>query len=164
MHRLRLGRSLRTGVACLAAVVCILVGNRVARASASPTLVPTASTYDASAFAVTHGWERVVAQSDGRFHGMSVRGYHPGASAAFDFWGSTFRLYGVVGPGGGLGLVTIDGHPAYIMNFYAPRKSTHLVVYESPKLTRTKHRIELKILGERTTPGRYVNLDGIDVR
>ena len=132
-------------------------------AAAPQPLAPAATTYGADVFQTSSGWERVSLR-DGRFRDRSVRSFRPGARAWVDFSGTAFRLYGVVGRGGGFGLVSIDGHPAYVMTFDGPQKLTHRVVYASPTLASGTHRVTVENLREPASPSRYVNLDGIDIR
>ncbi|GAC1523497.1 MAG: hypothetical protein NVS2B8_06030 [Vulcanimicrobiaceae bacterium] len=147
----------------IAAAVAAIGSGTAARANETP-LVPSAQTYDAGVFRYSQGWERVAARTDGRYHGASLRGFRAGARATLAFVGTSFRLYGVLGDHGGNGLVTVDGRPTFVMNFYAAQKATHRVVYASTTMPRGTHRVTVEILHGDMPDKRYVNLDGIDVR
>ena len=133
-------------------------------AARRPTTVTT-TMWDSAAFEHTSHWERVEGLRDGRFHGSSLRSFFGGALAKVVFTGAGIRLYGVVGRGGGVGAVSIDGHTASNANFYASRKATHRRVFESTALARGRHVlvIEVALSAAPRDHRRYVNLDGIEV-
>jgi hypothetical protein len=117
---------------------------------------------DDGSFAYDGRWEHVRGIEDGRHRGQSSRSFHPGSGATLNFEGRFVRLYGVVGPGGGRGLVEVDGgRERRIATFTSARKRADVVVFESGPLPPGRHRLRLAVLppapGMR---GRYVNVDG----
>lgn len=123
-------------------------------------------TYGADQFAHGAGWERVAGHYDGRYLGSSLRSYRPGARATLDFEGTTLLLYGVLGVGGGIGIVSIDGKVADVMNFFASRKVTHWIVYASPRLPRGAHRLTVEVVRPSRDPKAklgFVNIDSATV-
>lgn len=79
--------------------------------------------------------DRMTGTGDNRFHytgrwtSAAGDGYHrgthswsnqPGSSAEIRFTGTQIRLYGGTGPDAGVGRVSIDGGPAYEVDFHAP--------------------------------------------
>jgi hypothetical protein len=117
---------------------------------------------NADEFAFDGRWEHVRGLIDGRFHGASSRSFHPGAAATLTFDGSFVRLFGIVGPGGGRGLVEIDGgRERHIANFTAPQKRPNVVVFASGTLPPGHHRLRVAVLPAADgTRGGYVNLGG----
>ncbi len=125
----------------------------------------TAVAYESRSFVHTRGWESITERSDGRYHGTSLRTFRYGARAAFDFTGTKIRIFGVLGRRGGVGLVSLDGEATDVMNFYAPHKMTHRIVYTSPTLRRGKHHLAVENVSmrDRSTVLGYVNLDGVEI-
>ncbi|MBD5655701.1 MAG: hypothetical protein IAI50_11070, partial [Candidatus Eremiobacteraeota bacterium] len=75
------------------------------------------------------------------------------------------RLYGILGPGGGFGAVRIDGAPGKIVDFFAPSKSAHRLVYASPLLAPGPHQLTVAVVPDPKIPGgrtQYVNIDGAE--
>jgi hypothetical protein len=79
-------------------------------------------------------WEFVSNQNDGRFQGESARSFHSGDSITVVFSGNRFRLYGIRGRNGGVASVIIPGRSPARINFYAPVKETHVLLYDSGPL------------------------------
>ena len=111
-------------------------------------------------------WEMVYGRHDGRWQGSSVRSFRTGNSVGFAFAGNRVRIYGVLGPGGGYGSLAIDDAVRDAkLDFYAPHKRTHALVYESPVLTKGYHALAIMVTGMRSNPhgGTFVNVDSIEV-
>ncbi len=111
-------------------------------------------------------WERVQ-HRDGRFFGASRRTAAAGAVAIFTFEGCVVRLYGVRGPGGGHGIVTVDGTRYENADFYAARKEPQAAVFVSPVLPAGIHTLAITAMGDPRDLRRrssYVNLTGADYR
>ena len=138
---------------------------RSSLAETSAARQPTTLTLDSAAFEHTSHWERVAGLRDGRFHGSSLRSFFGGALARVAFTGAGIRLYGIVGRGGGVGVVSIDGRLASNANFYAARKATHRRVFESAPLARGPHVlvIEVALSSAPREHRRYVNLDEVEI-
>lgn len=79
-------------------------------------------------------WEFVTHRHDGRFQGESARSFHPGDSITIVFSGRRLRIYGIRGKNGGLASLVIPGKPPIELNFYAPEKQTHVLLYDSGRL------------------------------
>jgi hypothetical protein len=108
-------------------------------------------------------WERVRNATDGRLNGSSSRTDSPGAAVTFTFTGRTVRLYGVRGPGGGSGILTIDGRRYPDLDFFAPRKMPRVVLFSSPVLEFGSHVLTIAAEGDRRDArhrSSYVNLSG----
>ncbi len=128
-------------------------------------VVPSTQWTSATAFAYDGHWEHVSGRFDGRTNGSSSRSFRPGSRAVLAFNGRSVRLYGIVGPGGGLGAVDIDGRVRRTVDFYAKTKSVHKLVYSSPPLGAGPHRLTLSVVSDRALPGgrsHYVNIDGAE--
>lgn len=119
------------------------------------------------AFAHGPNWERVSGLHDGRLGGASLRSFRPGARATLDFEGTGVRLFGILGKGGGLAVITLDGTTAYVVTFFALEKVTHRQVFVSKRLAPGKHHLSIEVAkmphDKNALPG-YVNIDGADVR
>lgn len=148
------------GLAALLA--CVTLGGAPV-ATESATL--TRQTMGIDAFAHSGDWELVTNHFDGRYHGSSLRSVHPGAMATLDFEGRFVRIFGVMGAGGGLGIVKIDGYPVYVSTFFAMHKATHHLVFVSPILRRGRHHLSIEVAspGELKLRRGYVNIDSADV-
>ncbi len=110
-------------------------------------------------------WEIVHGRRDGRFRGTSARSFHTGDSLSFIFSGNRFRMYGVTGPKGGDGVLSIVGAPTTLISFYSPKKHTHALVYTSPFLSDGVHAAAIVVAGshEPRSRGTYVNVDGLQI-
>jgi len=113
----------------------------------------------------TGRWEFVRGLRDGRFRGASARSFHTGSTLSFIFTGNRFRVYGVTGPRGGDGVLSIVGAPTTLISFYSPKKHTHALLYTSPVLSQGAHAAAIVVSGshERLSHGNYVNIDGIEI-
>jgi len=134
-------------------------------AAAIPSGPPQHIAVGCEAFTHTPNWEHVSGYRDGRYQGSSLRSFRLGARATLDFEGQAVRLFGVVGRGGGIGVVSVDGLFAYVLDFYAPQKGTHREMYTSPLLKRGRHHLTIDVVkpqGPLSRP-RYVNLDGAEI-
>lgn len=111
-------------------------------------------------------WETVRGRRDGRLRGTSARSFHTGDSLSFIFAGNGFRLYGVTGPKGGDGVLSVVGAPTTLVSFYAARKHTHALLYTSPQLSDGVHAAAIVVSGshEPRSHGNYVNVDGIEIQ
>jgi hypothetical protein len=81
------------------------------------------------------------------------------------FYGTFVRLYGVVGPGGGVGKVVVDKNIDGVVDFHARSKVVHQLIFTSPPLAAGAHRLTLTVLDDGTQPnarGRYINIDGAE--
>ncbi len=110
-------------------------------------------------------WEFVRNLRDGRFRGTSARSFHTGDSLSFIFAGSRFRVYGVTGPKGGDGVLSIVGAPTTLISFYSPVKRTHALLYTSPRLPNGVHAAAIVVAGshEPKSHGAYVNIDSVEI-
>ena len=108
-------------------------------------------------------WEGVTNPGAGRLFGVSRRTSMRGASVTFPFVGHVVSIYGVRGPGGGHGLLTIDRNPPVRVNFYASKKISRAVVFHSPKLGRGKHVLRIVASGDvqrRSYRSSFINIAG----
>jgi hypothetical protein len=114
------------------------------------------------AFSFDGRWERIRGHFDGRPGGTSSRSFHPGDLATLTFSGRFVRLYGVVGPGGGTGLVEIDGgRLRRVVSFAAAAKDPDALVFTSPPLNGKRHRLSVAVLAPTArASGRFVNIVG----
>ena len=156
----------RFAPSALAATALVAFGLRAVTAATAP---PPGRTIVVGCDAFVHGpnWELVRGRKDGRLGGSSLRSLHPGARATLDFEGTGVRLFGVLGKGGGLAVITLDGTTAYVVTFFALEKATHRQVFASKRLARGKHHLTIEVAkmphDRNALPG-YVNIDGADVR
>ena len=112
-----------------------------------------------------HGrWEHVHGYRDGRDLGTSSRTPYFGDGVSSTFEGQQLRIYGVTGPNGGHGVVEIDGttHTA-TLNFYSAKKQTHVLIYQSPRLSPGLHVFALIASGSPHPHRAYVNIDDIEI-
>ena len=80
------------------------------------------------------------------------------------FTGRRLRIYGVTGPGGGLGVLFLIGKGAHDINFRSPVKHVHELVYDSGLLAGGVHSAGLVVAKPRSGPPRgFVNIDEICV-
>ncbi len=79
-------------------------------------------------------WEFISHRGDGRFQGESARSFHSGDSITVVFSGSRLRIYGIRGRNGGMATVVVPSKSAAQINFYAPVKQTHVLLYDSGPL------------------------------
>lgn len=120
---------------------------------------------DASAtFSYFGPWEHVRGLRDGRTAGTSSRTYKPESFAILSFSGTQVRLIGVCGPRGGRAMVFIKGRSDNsLVDFYAPIKETHMLVYRSPRLPAGPHRLFIIVAPQpHAARKRYVNIDGAE--
>jgi hypothetical protein len=111
-------------------------------------------------------WERVRGRHDGRDAGTSTRSPYAGNIFGLGFIGYRFRIYGVAGPNGGRGMLALDGRSnAATLNFFTPRKRTHVLLYTSPILEQGIHRVSVTVDRTRDprSHGTYVNVDSMQV-
>lgn len=123
-------------------------------------------THAASSFVHGPGWQPVADTYDGRYGGGSIRSFHPGARATFDFVGRAVLVYGVLGKGGGIGIVAIDGMTTSVLNFYATHKVVHAPLYASPTMPFGLHHLTIevaKVPNDGRARSGYVNLEEIAV-
>lgn len=150
--------------ALLALGACLLSAAAAGAANDGP---PRTTLVGCDAFAHSAHWERTRGMSDGRIGGASLRSFHPGARATLDFDGTGVRLYGVLGKGGGLAVVTIDERIAYVVTFFSQHKLTHQVVFASKPLPPGHHRLTIDVAkmphDPSALPG-YVNIEGAAIR
>jgi hypothetical protein len=111
-------------------------------------------------------WERVKRRYDGRDEGTSSRSFHVGDNFAVVFDGYRLRVYGVVGPNGGHGIIGIDDLATMAtLEFFAPVKRTHVLLYTSPMLNDGFH-VAAVIVDpgrNRRSRGSYVNVDSVAI-
>lgn len=153
--------------AAAAAVVLSGCGAAVQpRTDVSRLPVPAAAAPDAAEpLRLVGRWERVRNHRDGRYLGASARSYHGGDAIAMLLTGRQFRIYGVAGPTGGRATVLIGADQRAVVDFYAPRKTAHAVVYLSPPLDEGTHSVVLVVDGEHQghSRGNYVNVEEVEV-
>jgi len=132
-------------------------------------LVPSAaagnfvSNGDAVHFRYYGHWEHVRNVRDGRLFGSSSRTASSASSVTFFFKGTQARIYGVRGPGGGRGVLTIDGDRYFDVDFYAPAKLPQAVIYSTPVLSKGEHFLVVTPEAYPRTPhhhSSYVNISG----
>ena len=107
---------------------------------------------------------------EGRWHHVRHEGTNvatnsmslvPGSRATLAFLGTEVRLFGVLGPGGGRGLIALDGIPVKAnAEFYASLRRPHALIYRSPRLQWGPHWITITVAPPLSTQPkeRYVNL------
>lgn len=111
-------------------------------------------------------WERVRGRHDGRDEGTSTRSFHVGDNFAVAFDGYRLRVYGIVGPKGGHGIIGIDDVPTMsTLEFFAPVKRTHVLLYTSPVLADGFHVAAVIVDSRRNrlSRGGYVNVDSVAI-
>ena len=111
-------------------------------------------------------WEHVHGEYDGRSMGTSSRSKNKGSLAILRFFGTRIRLFGVLGPAGGYGLISVDRERPLHADFYAPHISPHAPIYEASDLSPSRlHVLKVVAEGSRGTRswGRYVNIDGVEL-
>ncbi|MCT9931158.1 hypothetical protein N5079_13115 [Planotetraspora sp. A-T 1434] len=124
--------------------------------------------------------DRVTGTGDNQFNyrgtwsNNSVGGYYnsthswsntAGGSVTMTFSGTQFRLYGGLGSNGGIATVSIDGGPAYEVDFYASSDQGDAVLWVSGILPNGHHTFTLAVAGIRNgaSSGTYVVLDRVDI-
>ncbi len=118
-------------------------------AQTAPRSTPAAGTpvaLSADDFRYRGKWQVVSSMHDGRYAGMSARSLTPGARVIIRFRGHGIRLYGVNGRGGGSGTVALDGtvlDPA--VDFRAPFKRVHTLVFASGVIPQGEHRLTVTV-------------------
>lgn len=121
------------------------------------------SNSDAIHFRYYGHWEHVRNLRDGRLFGSSSRSASPASSVTFFFKGTQARIYGVRGPGGGRGVLTIDGDRYFDVDFYAPAKLPQAIIYSTPVLRNGEHFLVVTPEAYPRTPhhhSSYVNISG----
>ncbi len=121
------------------------------------------SNSDAIHFRYYGHWEHVRNLRDGRLFGSSSRTASPASSVTFFFKGTQARIYGVRGPGGGRGVLTIDGDRYFDVDFYAPAKLPQAIIYSTPVLRNGEHFLVVTPEAYPRTPhhhSSYVNISG----
>ncbi len=118
-------------------------------------------------FFVGH-WVIVRGRNDGRLNGTSARSMVPGDFLYLGFKGIRLKVYGVLGPGGGIGILTLTnnvGQYTKELNFYAPQKRTRALMYISPELSEGQiHALTIKVSDQQPAPHRaYVNVNYVEV-
>ncbi|WP_327089380.1 hypothetical protein OIE66_01785 [Nonomuraea sp. NBC_01738] len=124
--------------------------------------------------------DRMTGTGDNRFHytgrwtSAAGDGYHrgthswsnqPGSSAEIRFTGTQIRLYGGTGPDAGVGRVSIDGGPAYEVDFHAPVHRGDVPLWTSEVLPSARHTFKLTVAGVsgNAAAGTHVVLDRVDI-
>lgn len=70
----------------------------------------------------------------------------PGSRATLAFLGTEVRVFGVLGPGGGRGIITLDGIPVKAnADFYAALRRRHALIYRSPRMRWGPHWITITV-------------------
>jgi hypothetical protein len=110
-------------------------------------------------------WE-TAAKFDGRQNGKSVRSFHRDDRLVAVFKGLSMEVRGVLGPTNGYALVALDRGPAQRIDFYAPVKRPHALIWRRDHLTPGPHELRITVLGAHCgrSRGNYVNVDAVDVR
>ncbi|WP_214325866.1 hypothetical protein [Nonomuraea sediminis] len=124
--------------------------------------------------------DRVIGTGDNQFRytGQWMNGsgvdYHggtrtwsdtPGASATLTFRGTQITLYGGTGANTGIGRVSIDGGPAYEVDFYTPSDQGDVELWTSRVLPAGPHTFTLTVAGIRNnvSSGTYVVPDRVSI-
>jgi hypothetical protein len=109
-------------------------------------------------------WERVRGMRDGRDAGTSTRSFHRGDALQGWIDGTRIVLDGVTGPTGGYAMVLLDSDRPDRVDFYSPRKRTHVHLWERSGLGPWKHLVTITVFGrhQAASRGDYVNVDGIE--
>ncbi len=121
------------------------------------------SNADAAHFRYYGRWEHVRNLRDGRLFGSSSRTALRANSVTFFFSGTQARIYGVRGPGGGRGVLTVDGDHYFNVDFYAPAKIPQVVIYSTPILRTGKHFLVITPEAYPRSPrhhSSYINISG----
>ncbi len=81
------------------------------------------------------------------------------------FAGRRFQLYGVRGRNGGSGQILISGHTPQFIDFYAPTKQVHRLLFDSGNLPGRVQTASLSVIPPRDgRPRGYVNIEDVEVR
>jgi hypothetical protein len=81
------------------------------------------------------------------------------------FAGRRFCIYGVRGKNGGTGEVLIAGHPSKTIDFFAPSKRVHQLLFDSGVLSGTVQAATLSVVAPRDgRPRGYVNVEDVEIR
>ncbi|GAC1544673.1 MAG: hypothetical protein NVS2B17_26080 [Candidatus Velthaea sp.] len=141
------------------------VASANARAAIVPGVVVAASQTgtELGKFSYRGRWERVKNARDGRIFGSSSRTSNRGSSVSFTFIGRVVSIYGVRGPGGGHGIVTVDRSRPVRVDFYAPTKNASATIFRSPILRGGKHTVRIVALADirdRAHRSSFVNISG----
>ena len=108
-------------------------------------------------------WEFVNHRRDGRFRGDSVRSFHEGDAITIVFAGNRLRIYGIRGRNGGVGSIVVPGKPPVNVDFYAPQKQTHVLLYDSGRLRGGIQTAGIVVATPRSPRTRgYVNIDEME--
>ena len=117
-----------------------------------------------SSMLFTGKWELVRNRPDGRFDGSSSRSFHAGDTITLVFSGQRFRIYGVRGKNGGKGEILVSGRPSQTVDFYAPTKVVHSLVFDSGDLPGTIQTASLSVLKPEGRDHGYVNVEEVEIR
>ncbi len=121
---------------------------------------------EAGQFRYVGHWEHATHHRDGRSLGTSSRSFHVGDTVTIRFLGTQIRVYGVRGPKGGHGAVTLDGQTSNASpDFYGPSVQTGALVYASPLLAAGPHTVSIAVTGRHdpASSGGYVNVDDVAI-
>ncbi len=122
---------------------------------------PAGSVAENEEFRYFGRWDR-IRDLNGSPSAKSSLSERRGSLSVLRFSGKRIRLYGVLGRTGGYAGAFIDGDadPEPI-DFYAPSKQVHRLVYDSGALTPGPHQLAIVVMGlhQSRSSGNYVNLD-----
>ncbi len=152
-------------VAVTLLVDCHAADPRAAQAAAASAVVQSvAAEHEKSILDVRYsGRWQIIHRDDGRFHGESARSFDGGDSITIVFSGSRLRIFGIRGKNGGTGSVVIPGRRPQSVDFYAPRKQTHVLVYDSGTLPGKIQTAGIVVTSPPPPRHRgYVNVDELD--
>ncbi|MDB2124210.1 cohesin domain-containing protein [Clostridium paraputrificum] len=92
--------------------------------------------------------------------GVSKYSNQKGASINFTFNGTGFRWYGLANIHKGVANVYVDG-TKYSVNTYSSTTINNKLFFEKNGLQNGKHTVKIEVSD--TTPGKYINIDNIDI-
>jgi hypothetical protein len=112
----------------------------------------------------TGRWER-IAHGGHLPGGVSARSFRAGDALTLVYRGKRVRLFGVVGPGGGSGVVVVPGRPPANVDFYRARRLHGRLMYAGPVQDMGIHSLSI-VVAPVHRHGRvhgYVNIEAFDV-
>lgn len=110
-------------------------------------------------------WQLVRNRADGRYEGSSERSFHFGDTMTVIFAGRRFCIYGVLGENGGTGQILISGRAPQTVEFRAPSKEAHRLVFDSGVLPGSVQTASLSVIApDDGRPRGYVNVEEVEIR
>lgn len=117
-----------------------------------------------SSIVFTGHWQLVKNRRDGRYEGSSSRSFHVGDAMTFIFSGRRFCVYGVRGSNGGSAEILIPGRPPQVVEFYAPSKQVHRLIFDSGLLPGRVQSATLSVIAPKDgRPRGYANVEEVAI-